>query len=55
MKLIQYLCIIFSILFSSCQSNDSEELNKDYKQYLTVLGVAQDAGYPQFDCSKQYS
>ena len=52
MKFIQCLSLIFSILISSCQSNGIKENSKDHEQYLTVLGVAQDAGYPQLSCNK---
>jgi pyrroloquinoline quinone biosynthesis protein B len=38
-------------LFTSCSKNETERPN-DYKYELTVLGVAQDGGYPQTGCGK---
>jgi pyrroloquinoline quinone biosynthesis protein B len=35
-----------------CTSKSKSNETKLNKQYLTVLGVAQDAGYPQIDCDK---
>ncbi len=44
----------------SCNSNkkDNDYPQKvtqtpDFKQYITVLGIAQDAGYPQINCEKK--
>ncbi|WP_288956446.1 MBL fold metallo-hydrolase [uncultured Polaribacter sp.] len=47
--------IIFTILLFSCNNNLSDKkLTKQSqpKQYLTVLGTAQDGGYPHIGCQK---
>ncbi|WP_223033100.1 MBL fold metallo-hydrolase [Hanstruepera marina] len=56
MKPIQLLCLIFLLQFFSCQEKLKTEIKAidvAPKQYITVLGIAQDAGYPQIDCSKE--
>lgn len=43
-------------LFFSCQVSIKKESKRptiEYEQYITVLGVAQDAGYPHIGCQKQ--
>ncbi|WP_250432842.1 hypothetical protein [Hanstruepera flava] len=55
MKPIQLSCIIFLIQLFSCQEKLKTEIEVKKvtpKQYITILGIAQDAGYPQIDCSK---
>jgi len=47
MKILIYLIIIFS--FACNQSNDQTQT----APYVIVLGVAQDAGYPQMNCEKK--
>lgn len=37
----------------SCDSSKNENQQQKLKQYITVLGIAQDAGYPQIDCDKK--
>ncbi|WP_299889254.1 MBL fold metallo-hydrolase [uncultured Lacinutrix sp.] len=51
MKLSQLSCLFSFVIFFSClnKEHNKAEFNT---QYLTVLGVAQDAGYPQIDCNK---
>ena len=44
------------IVFLSCQTsqeNKAQKTHKNYKQYITVLGIAQDAGYPHIGCKKK--
>ncbi|WP_439153233.1 MBL fold metallo-hydrolase [Winogradskyella sp.] len=62
MKTFQILYLILVILLSSCitsNSNDEDAFNSTLenkvmpKRYITVLGVAQDAGFPQINCDKQ--
>lgn len=49
----QISVLILSILFLySCNSDSKTERVKRPQQYITVLGIAQDAGYPQIDCDK---
>ncbi len=52
MKLIT--CILCAILvFSECAEKASEKMiNYPDQPYVIVLGIAQDAGYPQADCEK---
>ncbi|NQY07733.1 MAG: pyrroloquinoline quinone biosynthesis protein PqqB, partial [Flavobacteriaceae bacterium] len=56
MKLIQiayYVCLL--LVFLSCKEKDFVLDNKQIlpKQYITVLGIAQDAGYPHIGCEKK--
>lgn len=47
--------IIFSIILFSCDNNSStkkEIKQPQTKQYITVLGTAQDGGYPHIGCQK---
>jgi len=48
---ILYLILIFSAY--SCNSAKKEKDQKIHNQYITILGIAQDAGYPQIDCEKE--
>lgn len=55
MKPIQLLCLICFFSIISCNTNESEHNNVSEQkpiQYITILGIAQDAGYPQIDCNK---
>ena len=54
MRSFQILCLIICFLIVSCKSDKKTETPKtDFKQYITVLGIAQDAGYPQIDCENE--
>ena len=44
--------VIFCICYS-CQTKQSENKKQKPSQYITVLGIAQDAGYPQINCEKE--
>lgn len=47
---IQYLILSFILLgFTSKPKSNETKLNQ---QYITVLGITQDAGYPQINCDK---
>jgi len=37
----------------ACAENREREVAIPLKQYITVLGIAQDAGYPQINCEKE--
>jgi pyrroloquinoline quinone biosynthesis protein B len=50
MKKIWFL--LLPILFTSCSKEQSPITEETFPQYITVLGTAQDAGYPQINCSK---
>ena len=52
-KLLLFISFVF---FFSCQISKEKKQKKSttkLKQYITVLGVAQDAGYPHIGCQKQ--
>lgn len=57
MKKIVFFFILIQIIFSGCktkQSSTSEVRNKNLPdQFLVVLGIAQDAGFPQIGCTKE--
>ena len=60
MKVVQMLCLICCFIILGCnseqspkKSSQSAEMKERPKQYLTVLGIAQDAGYPQINCEKE--
>jgi pyrroloquinoline quinone biosynthesis protein B len=47
--------LLLSVIFISCSEDVSKRSQKnttESKQYITVLGTAQDAGYPQINCKK---
>ena len=54
MKAIQipFLIIGFSILCTGCKVEEETTNIVPYGQYITVLGIAQDAGFPQIHCEK---
>jgi pyrroloquinoline quinone biosynthesis protein B len=49
---INFILLIVSLFFVSC---DVKILDKkiDFQQYITILGIAQDGGYPHIGCQKQ--
>ncbi|MBL4568222.1 MAG: pyrroloquinoline quinone biosynthesis protein PqqB, partial [Flavobacteriaceae bacterium] len=54
---MKYFLSIFLIasLCISCQQKTAKTINKEvahFQQYITVLGIAQDAGYPHIGCQK---
>lgn len=60
MKAYQYSFVLFFLVFCSCtevavknHEISNSEVSFKAKQYLTVLGIAQDAGYPQINCEKE--
>jgi len=52
---IQLLSLIVCTIFFSCDSDlkESSSSKDNYQQYITILGIAQDAGYPQINCDKE--
>lgn len=60
MKAFQYLCLILIFSLLSCHqkaekervTTKDKELKVEFNQYITVLGTAQDAGFPQIHCKK---
>jgi len=53
MRLIKLSFLIIFCICLSCQTKHSENKIQKPSQYITVLGIAQDAGYPQIDCEKE--
>ena len=50
---MKYYFFVLFTLFFSCQIQEESTTNlSNNEPYLTVLGVAQDAGYPQVGCEK---
>lgn len=54
MKTIQlpFLLLGFSVLCMGCKVEKTTTNIVPYGQYITVLGIAQDAGFPQIHCEK---
>ncbi|TVZ55880.1 pyrroloquinoline quinone biosynthesis protein B [Lutibacter sp. Hel_I_33_5] len=52
MKKIAFL-ILISFFFSCEQEKKKEKITTNFKQYITILGTAQDAGYPHIGCQKE--
>lgn len=46
------ILLLFLVVFWSCKQNTKVEKTK-HKQYITILGTAQDAGYPQIGCKRE--
>lgn len=44
--------VLIPLIFTSCPKKKIPPFEKLHPQYITVLGVAQDAGYPQINCKK---
>lgn len=53
MRLIKLSFLIIFCFCLSCQTKHSEDKIQKPIQYITVLGIAQDAGYPQINCEKE--
>lgn len=54
MNLKSYLGLLFLLLiFMNCEKPNREDENIDNQLYVQVLGIAQDAGYPQVGCQKK--
>ena len=47
------LCTFILALYISCDEKTPEKKQIASKQYITVLGIAQDAGYPHIGCQKE--
>lgn len=57
MKSFQLLGLLMVLLLFDCKNKQIDNLSGSQvsvkpNQYITILGVAQDAGYPQIDCGK---
>jgi len=51
MRILPFLFLSFIVF--SCKTEPKIKTDKSIGQYITVLGVAQDAGYPQVNCNKE--
>lgn len=49
---INFILLIVSLFLVSCATKIQNK-KIDYKQYITILGIAQDGGYPHIGCQKQ--
>jgi pyrroloquinoline quinone biosynthesis protein B len=49
---INFILLILSLFFVSCNAKIQDK-KIDYQQYITILGIAQDGGYPHIGCQKQ--
>ena len=48
-----YSLVFLTIILWSCDNEIKENETHELRQYITVLGIAQDAGYPQINCEKE--
>ncbi|PQJ80551.1 MBL fold metallo-hydrolase [Polaribacter porphyrae] len=50
-----FISSLLIFLFLSCdkKQENKENLPKKFEQYITVLGIAQDGGYPHIGCQKE--
>ncbi|MDB2606237.1 MBL fold metallo-hydrolase [Zobellia sp.] len=53
MKIIQITFLISCLFVFSCIPETKTEKVTKSRQYITVLGIAQDAGFPQINCEKE--
>ncbi len=53
MKTLQILYLILFLCTLSCDLPNKEKEQQKPNQYITILGIAQDAGYPQINCEKE--
>ena len=52
MKVIHGLVLFLGVTFLGCISKSKTNETKLNEQFITVLGISQDAGYPQIGCDK---
>lgn len=48
-----YSLVFLIVILWSCDNEIKENETHELSQYITVLGIAQDAGYPQINCEKE--
>lgn len=51
--MLRYL-FLFILLVSGCTEKPVSNNAPSSKQFITILGIAQDAGFPQADCEKEH-
>jgi pyrroloquinoline quinone biosynthesis protein B len=49
---LKKICVLFLCIIWSCTTTPEKTQSISSKQYITVLGTAQDAGYPHIGCQK---
>lgn len=49
---IPFRIFVAVVFLFGCQSKSDEKIENKHNQYITILGIAQDAGYPQINCEK---
>lgn len=47
------ICVLFLVLLWSCNSTPEKIQSPSSQQYITILGTAQDAGYPHIGCQRE--
>ncbi len=52
MKFCFSLLLLFSIISCDKKNSPTKDLQLDSEQYITILGIAQDGGYPHIGCEK---
>lgn len=50
---MRYFIIFTALLIFSCSHSESNSHKIEHHQYITVLGIAQDGGYPHIGCQKE--
>ena len=53
MKYLISFLLFFCIIFCDKRKIEKENNTQNQRQYITVLGIAQDGGYPHIGCQKQ--
>jgi len=51
--MLKYLFILF-LLFAGCSDGTTPANESTPEQFISILGIAQDAGFPQTDCEKEH-
>ena len=51
--MLKYLFILF-LLFAGCSDGTTPANESTPEQFISILGIAQDAGFPQADCEKEH-
>ncbi len=46
--------LLFTLLVSGCSEKPNLNAPEPSEQFITILGIAQDAGFPQADCQKEH-
>lgn len=53
-SILNFKLLIVSVVFLiGCSAKNNDQKKEHLKQYITILGIAQDGGYPHIGCQKQ--